>query len=507
MLVEGQGGLVLETAGIGTKGTGAARLRPAEAFSPMPLGRGRISPIVISGAVRILEFIVVCLTGAAIAWVYLPVEVSARPYWVALPGAAALTLVAFRLLDIDQPGALRNFVGSAWKVVAGFALVFLVLFALVFFLKFEGAFSRVVFAAWFVFGLAALLALRFVVHLAVKAMTARGLLDRRAAIVGGGATAEALLEALTRDKDSDLRIVGLFDDRTDGRSPDLVAGYPKLGGIDELIGYARNARLDTIIFALPVTAEARILDMLKRVCVLPVDIRLAAHTQQLRFKPRNYSYLGSMPVFDMADRPVADWGLVWKAAFDRVAGALLLLALTPLMLLIALAVKLDSRGPVLFRQKRYGFNNQMIEVFKFRSMYVEQTDATAARLVTRDDPRVTRVGRFLRKASLDELPQLFNVVFRGDLSLVGPRPHAVHAKAEDRLYDEVVEGYFARHKVKPGITGWAQVNGWRGETDTHEKIQKRVEHDLFYIENWSLAFDFYILLLTPFALIKSENAY
>ena len=134
-------------------------------------------------------------------------------------------------------------------------------------------------------------------------------------------------------------------------------------------------------------------------------------------------------------------------------------------------------------------------------------DASAAKLVTKDDPRVTRVGRFIRKTSLDELPQLINVVFKGNLSLVGPRPHAVHAKAQNRLYDEVVDGYFARHRVKPGITGWAQVNGWRGETDTQEKTQRRVEHDLYYIENWSVFFDLYILAKTPISLLKTENAY
>jgi lipopolysaccharide/colanic/teichoic acid biosynthesis glycosyltransferase len=161
---------------------------------------------------------------------------------------------------------------------------------------------------------------------------------------------------------------------------------------------------------------------------------------------------------------------------------------------------------VLFRQKRYGFNNELIEVYKFRSMYTDSCDAAAARLVTKGDSRVTRVGRMIRKSSLDELPQLFNVL-RGDLSLVGPRPHALQAKAGTQLYDEVVDGYFARHKVKPGITGWAQINGWRGETDTEEKILKRVEHDLYYIENWSVFFDLYILLKTPMSLIKSENAY
>ncbi|MGA9089479.1 MAG: sugar transferase, partial [Bradyrhizobium sp.] len=173
-----------------------------------------------------------------------------------------------------------------------------------------------------------------------------------------------------------------------------------------------------------------------------------------------------------------------------------------------LAIKLDSKGPVFFKQKRYGFNNDLIEVYKFRSMYTDKTDASAAKLVTKDDPRVTKVGRFIRKTSLDELPQLINVAFKGNLSLVGPRPHAVQGKLQSRLFDEAVDGYFARHRVKPGITGWAQINGWRGEVDSEEKIQKRVEFDLYYIENWSVLFDLYILLKTPLALMtKNQNAY
>jgi exopolysaccharide biosynthesis polyprenyl glycosylphosphotransferase len=196
-----------------------------------------------------------------------------------------------------------------------------------------------------------------------------------------------------------------------------------------------------------------------------------------------------------------------KRGFDLLGASLLLLLMAPLFAVIALAIKLDSRGPVFFKQKRYGFNNELIEVYKFRSMYVDQCDATASKLVQKGDPRVTRVGAFIRKTSIDELPQLFNVVFKGNLSLVGPRPHAIHAKAENRLYDEAVDGYFARHRVKPGITGWAQISGWRGETDTHEKIQRRVEHDLYYIENWSVLFDLFILAKTPWALAKTKNAY
>ncbi len=200
------------------------------------------------------------------------------------------------------------------------------------------------------------------------------------------------------------------------------------------------------------------------------------------------------------------WGLFLKIVFDRAVAAVMIIALAPVMLLVAAAIRLESKGPVIFKQKRYGFNNEMIEVFKFRSMYTDRCDAHATMLVTKGDPRVTRVGRIIRKTSLDELPQLFNVL-TGQLSLVGPRPHATQAKAANTLYEQVVDGYFARHKVRPGITGWAQINGWRGETDTREKIEQRVKYDLDYIDHWSLMFDIAILARTPLALLKSENAY
>jgi Undecaprenyl-phosphate glucose phosphotransferase len=467
-----------------------------------------VSPVVIAGLWRVAEATLVALSGAAVyLWYVLP-QIGWQPaYAVGIPCMMLIAVVALDIWDSYAVSALRAPLAHAPRLAAGWAVAFLVAFAMVFFLKLEGVFSRVFMATWFVAGGLTLLAARAALALKVRRMTASGLLDRRTAVVGGGEAAEKLLRELQGDRDSDLRVLGVFDDRLDDRSPDVVAGFPKLGTVDDLVAYARHVRLDLVLFALPISAEARILQMLKKLWVLPVDIRLAAHSHKLRFKARNYSYVGRLPVLDMMDKPLADWNVVLKWLFDRLVGAALLVALAPLMLAVAIAVKLTSKGPVLFRQKRYGFNNELIEVFKFRSMYVEMTDATAAKLVTKDDPRVTSVGRFIRKTSLDELPQLFNVVFKGNLSLVGPRPHAVHAKAEERLYDEVVDGYFARHRVKPGITGLAQIKGWRGETDTEEKIQKRVEYDLQYIENWSLWSDVAILAATPFSLIKAENAY
>jgi Undecaprenyl-phosphate glucose phosphotransferase len=326
-------------------------------------------------------------------------------------------------------------------------------------------------------------------------------------VVGGGETGGGLLRDLQKADPAEVRILGLFDDRSDARSPSFVEGFPKLGTVDDLIEFARTSRVDLVVFSLPITAEQRILAMLRKLWVLPCDIRLAAHANRLRFRPRSYSYVGQTPMLDIFDKPIAEWDLLIKLGFDKVVGSLALVALSPVLALTALAIKLDSRGSILFKQKRYGFNNEIIEIYKFRSMRADALDPAAAKLVTRGDPRVTRVGRFIRRTSIDELPQLFNVVFKGDLSLVGPRPHAAYAKAADRQYDQVVEGYFARHRVKPGITGWAQINGWRGETDTQEKIQNRVEHDLYYIENWSILFDLRILALTPLSLIKATNAY
>jgi len=494
----GRAAVVRPTAERGPLAEATLGLQPANA----------VSPVVIAGVWRLAEAALAGLTGGVVYWLYLLPQLGWLPaYAFAIPLMATAAVAALQSFGLYDLAALRSPLAALPRFVAGWTIAFLLAFAVVFFLKLEGVFSRVFMASWHVGGMAALAAARVALSWRLAAMTRNGRLDRRTAIVGGGEPAERLLRALRADRASDLRIVGVFDDRWDERSPDLVAGHPKLGNVDDLITYSRHARLDLVLFALPVVAEQRILGMLKKLAVLPVDIRLAAHTQQLRFRPRNYSYISGLPVFDMADKPIADWDVVMKWLFDKIVGSLLLASFAPLMLAVAVAVKATSRGPILFRQKRYGFNNELIEVFKFRSMYVDQTDPAAARLVTKSDPRVTPVGRFIRRTSLDELPQLFNVVFRGNLSIVGPRPHALLAKAQDRLYDQVVDGYFARHRVKPGITGWAQVNGWRGETDTEEKLQQRVACDLHYIENWSIWFDLAILLRTPFTLLKGENAY
>lgn len=469
--------------------------------------RGPYSGVVIAGLVRIAELALLVAVSMTVYYIYVHPHEDALRYVSATALIVVLATSALQGLRCYSTAALRTPLSQGLRIVGAWTFVFLIVMGLNFLFRLDGLFSRVWLVSFFFGGLAVLAITRAAALVLVRRMTRAGLIERRAVIVGGGPAGEQFLREVMRHPESDLRIYGVFDDRQDERSPDIVAGFPKLGNVDDLVDFARSVRLDLIIFTLPITAEQRILQMLRKLWVLPVDIRLASHTNQLRFRPRAYSYIGGIPVIDVFDKPIADWGVIIKMIFDRVVGAIAFVALSPVLLATAVAIKLDSRGPVFFKQRRYGFNNELVEVYKFRSMYVDNLDHAASKLVTKNDPRVTRVGRFIRKTSIDELPQLINVVIKGNLSLVGPRPHALQAKADNRQYEEVVDGYFARHKMRPGITGWAQVNGWRGETDTQEKIQRRVEFDLYYIENWSIIFDIYILAITPLALVKSENAY
>ena len=471
-------------------------------------GARPISPSIVTGLVRLGEMAILILVGFVVATAWIgPLETfEDSRYLLAILAAVTASAAASQRLELFSIAALTAPLRQIPKIMLAWTSAVAALVAIVFLLKAGPEFSRGWLLLWYVAGFASIVLFRYAASAAVHGWAREGRLNRRAVVFGAGAEGQALMDAVESDEASDLRICGVFDDRGADRVASTVRGYPRLGNVDELVAFCRRNPVDLLIVSLPITAETRLLEILRKLWVLPVDIRLAAHANKLRFRPRAYSFVGRVPLLDLFDKPLADWDSIVKSIFDKVVAALALVLLAPLMAMVAVAIRYDSKGPVLFRQKRLGFNNELIDVFKFRSMYVDLTDADAAQLVTKADPRVTPVGRFIRKTSLDELPQLFNVL-AGTLSLVGPRPHALQAKAADRLYHEVVDGYFARHKVKPGITGWAQINGWRGETDTSEKIQKRVDHDLYYIENWSLAFDIYILARTPLSLLKSETAY
>lgn len=467
-----------------------------------------ISPTVVRGTVRAVEAAGLAALGLFAAILTIAPQERANefgPLW-AIPFCAVATVVAAELFGLYRLGAFSSAVRSMPRLVMAWTLSVAGMILLLVVLGWHAELPRLWLASWFLGGILFLGLSRVALSRLVKRWARNGTLYQRVVIYGAGDVTAQLIAQMEADTDSDVRIAGIFDDRIDERVRRQISAYAHLGGLDDLVAFCRSSRVDMVIVSLPVSAENRLGQVLRRLSVLPADVKLPAFATGLRFTPRTYSHLGKVAMIDLLDRPIADWSRVQKWLFDKIIASVALVLLAPVLAAVAIAVRLDSRGPILFRQRRYGFNNELIEVLKFRSMYTDRCDHTASKLVTKGDPRVTPVGRFIRKTSLDELPQLFNVL-KGELSLVGPRPHATQAKAADQLYDDVVDGYFARHKVKPGITGWAQINGWRGETDTQDKIQKRVEHDLYYIENWSVFLDLYILLKTPWSLVATDNAY
>ncbi|NVN11184.1 exopolysaccharide biosynthesis polyprenyl glycosylphosphotransferase [Nguyenibacter vanlangensis] len=330
-----------------------------------------------------------------------------------------------------------------------------------------------------------------------------GQLARNVAIVGSDETAIKFAARIAGEAGPTYRMIGVFDDHDTALNPNAVDGT-----LEDLIVRSRETPLHAIILAIPShydphdhVAEIswRLRSVLSDVYVLPnvvhgIDVVLPIEQ------------LGPFALLVLQRRPLSDWQAVKKTMLDMVLGAIALVILAPVLAIVAIAIKATSPGPVFFKQPRLGFNNRTFMVYKFRSMYTNMSDMMAARQTSRDDPRVTPVGRWLRKLSIDELPQLLNVL-RGEMSLVGPRPHAPHTRAGGMLLDDALAEYVIRHQVKPGITGWAQVNGARGELVTIDDLRRRVTYDLEYIQKWSLRFDIKIMALTVLREVFSRHAF
>jgi Undecaprenyl-phosphate glucose phosphotransferase len=396
----------------------------------------------------------------------------------------------------DRIGALRSTVRRLFEVI-------LLLTGCLFILKVSDDFSRVWLATWSITSAIALGGFRLITACAVRRLIRSGRLTKNVAIVGAGEAGQQLAAKLVQES-LGTRLVGLFDERR-SRFAETHGGGPtvhQLSVLDELLC---SGCVDEVVIAIPPPASDRILQLSRRFHPFAVSLRVLAPAGYEHFRVLESRRYGDIGTFRVMGKPLDEVAIVLKRLEDMAIALLCLLVTLPLMLLVALAIKLDSRGPILFRQKRLGVNNLPFDLLKFRSMYVEQTDPLGHQLTRAGDPRITRVGRFLRRTSLDELPQLINVL-RGEMSLVGPRPHALAANAAGVTYARAIRDYPIRHRVKPGITGWAQVNGWRGETTTIEQIRRRVEHDLYYIENWSLTFDLLILGRTVFTVLSRENA-
>jgi len=346
---------------------------------------------------------------------------------------------------------------------------------------------------------------RMIFRRLVSRLMDQGVIGQRVAIYAESAkVADRVSQMIELERLPHVRLIGYADERE--RSDKDDANLRHLGGLAELLDLARHGRLDQVILAVPRLSQAR-LDQISEtlsaasidLCVLPRETLEFTTSYRVRF-------LGSLPVFAVWQQPMRDIDGILKQSMDYVLASVALLILSPVLILTAIAIRIESKGPIFFRQTRFGFNNNEIPVLKFRSMHVDRQDVSGAQRTEKNDPRVTRVGRIIRRTSIDELPQLINVL-KGDMSIVGPRPHATMMRVGDKYYFDAVKGYTARHRVKPGITGLAQVRGLRGEIATTERARKRVEYDIYYIENWSPLLDIRIILETVVKVFWDKNAY
>jgi Undecaprenyl-phosphate glucose phosphotransferase len=485
-------------------GAGAVRLglRPASRHRSGADGR-----TLAEGLVRLGDLAVVALSGLLatklrFAGAGQPDTVTAALLLGLLLAGGALSVL--RIYDLEllaRPSYQLPRLLAGWTAAIGAVLVVLYGF------KAADDLSRLWVAYWYAAGAAGFVAWRLVARRAIGGALASGRLRRTVFLVGDGDVMSGFLARLGRAaaEGGCPRVAGALV--LGGRPPSgLPEGCRPLFDPASLERAVSELRADQVVLTLPLARGAEIAALAARLRRLPVEIGLYSDLADAGLPVAGLTRLADAPVFQLARRPLDGWSYLLKGLEDRILALALLALAAPVLAAVAAAVRLSSPGPVLYRQVRRGFNREPIVVFKFRTMRADRCDAPDAaevRQATRDDPRVTPVGRFLRRTSLDELPQLYNVL-RGEMSLVGPRPHAL---AHDDYYVRLIDGYLGRQRVKPGITGWAQVNGCRGETRTLEEMRRRVELDLEYIEGWSLLLDLRILLRTASAGFGGGRAY
>jgi Undecaprenyl-phosphate glucose phosphotransferase len=419
---------------------------------------------------------------------------------------AFVWLVAVTLLKIGglyELDAILKPIQFIDKLLLAFAVTFLFLMAGAFSLKVSAEYSRLWTGSFALACCTGSLVIRLIAAQGIGQMASRRWLSRNAVLVGSGEQIQKMLGHIEGMLPRFVSVLGVFCDDV----ADLCnTKHQFLGKIDDLAGFVRAYDVDDVVISLPWAADEKIAALVDRLRELPVNIYLGADLigfrMQLRKPPDHF---GALPLVELMGRPLAGWGGFQKAMIDYLLGTMLIIVLVPVMILIALLIRLESEGPVLFRQERYGFANRRFHIYKFRTMFQRTAGEHEGITIqaSQNDPRVTRIGRILRRFSLDELPQLFNVL-NGTMSLVGPRPHAVD---HNEAYAQQIRGYFARHRVKPGLTGWAQVNGFRGETKTLAAMEARVKYDIYYVENWTLLFDLKILVMTAGVCLTGRNAY
>ena len=471
--------------------------------------KNTLSPEIISGAVKLIDFGGILLISTAAYAVYIvgnfqDYEHIGR-YLIIATVSALLFSIIYQRMGGYRFDRLSQLSWQLPRIALAWFGSFSILLTLAFIAKVSEVYSRGWTISWVIGVAAFLLISRYLLNFAIIRWTQQGHFLRNIVVVGAGEVGRRFIKNILKTDDSGVRIVGVFDDQKTRILPP-GNGIDFLGNTDDLLAFARETAVDEIIVALPLNPEQQLHTLFEKLKSLPADLRLSIAPLAEMFPVHGIDRIIDIPLLAIADRPLKQWNGVVKKCEDIILAGVLLMIVGPAMALIALIIKFDSPGPVFFVQDRFGFNNRPIRVLKFRTMYWDKGDPAGAQRTVRNDPRVTRVGKFVRSFSLDELPQLINV-FKGEMSLVGPRPHAIAMKAGDRLYHEAVDTYFHRHRVRPGITGWAQINGLRGEIDSLEKARRRVAYDIEYIERWSLWLDFKILLMSLGVVFERRNAY
>ena len=467
-----------------------------------------ISEVVVSGTLQFLDFCGLVVSAIVSYAVYVYGHLGYGGYFFlytfSATGGAIIFIVILRMAQGYKFQNLANFGWQIRHISYVGAITTSLLITMAFLSKIGAMYSRGWVITWVLLSLATLGLIRVAYHYLIKRWNQTGRFVRTVAIIGACDEAKLLVAKLSGYSVEKFAIAGVFDDRLT-RVPTSIGDYPVRGTVTDLIQFSQARRVDEIIIALPMQASKRIGTIVEKLRVLPADLRVCIEPVANAFPVSGVSETASVRMLDVLDRPLKHWSGTIKWIEDKVLSSVFLIVFGPVMLLIALAIKMESAGPVFFIQKRFGFNNQPVNVLKFRTMRIDQCDESGERRTVENDPRVTRVGRFLRTSSLDELPQFLNVL-RGEMSIIGPRAHALAMKAGDQFYFDAVENYAQRHRVRPGITGWAQVNGLRGEIDTLDKAKQRVAYDLHYIDNWSLGLDIRIIAMTIKTIFTRQNA-
>lgn len=416
---------------------------------------------------------------------------------------AVLSIITiFPLFNLYSSWRGQSLIRQAKMVFWGWCGVVTVMIMLLFALKLSAEYSRIWLGLWAVLGLFFILASRITVYLFLQYQRKNFRNIRSVLIVGAGDLGRKVKEQIDISPWTGYVVKGFFDDNPDLQG-EMVDGIEVKGTIDQLEHLVSIDKADEIWLALPLRAEERMKELLYGLRHQTINIKLIPDIFGFSILNHSMTEIAGLPAVNLSETPMGGANKVIKEMEDRLLAFIILLLISPFVLLIAAAIKSTSRGPVLFKQKRHGWDGKVINVYKFRTMRSHTESDDGITPACRNDFRVTRLGRFLRRTSLDELPQFYNVL-QGRMSIVGPRPHAVQHNDE---YKEKVDRYMLRHMVKPGITGWAQINGYRGTTDTIDKMKKRIEYDLFYIENWSLWFDLKIIGLTLIKGFVHKNAY